>query len=276
MNTRLTILCENSVGPISGTLGEHGFSVLVEWDGGSLLWDTGQGLTLLHNAQRMNKNLHQVRQVALSHGHYDHAGGLLPLLRSCGPKQVFGHPGLFTPRYRVNDRGEPLAIGMPYPRDYLEGQGATFDLAEGFRAIAPHLFLTGTIPRVSGFETGDQGLFTDRCGCRRDQFPDDQSLVIDGDNGLLILLGCCHAGLINTLQHVATQTGRTDIHTVIGGTHLGFCSSQQLEQTIQRLGQWQIQRLAVSHCTGFSAAARLKQAFPANFQTAHVGYTLTH
>jgi len=130
MRYRISILCENSVGPISGTLGEHGFSVLVEYEQGSLLFDTGQGLTLLHNAQRMNKNLHQVRQVALSHGHYDHSGGLLPLLRNCGPKQVFAHPAVFSSRYRVNDRGEALSIGMPYPRDYLEGQGACFDLSD--------------------------------------------------------------------------------------------------------------------------------------------------
>ncbi len=274
MNGRITILCENSVGPISGTLGEHGFSALVEWDGGSLLWDTGQGFTLLHNAQRMHKNLHEVRQVALSHGHYDHAGGLLPLLRSCGPKQVFAHPAIFTPRYRVSDRGEPLAIGMPYPRDYLEGQGATFELAEGFREIAPQLFLTGVIPRTTGFETGDQGLFTDRCGCHRDTFPDDQSLVIVGDKGLVILLGCCHAGLVNTLDHVAACTGRRDIYAVIGGTHLGFSAPEQLDQTVRALAGWQLQKLAVSHCTGFNAAARLQREFPALFQTASVGYCL--
>jgi len=116
MRYRISILCENSVGPISGTLGEHGFSVLVEYEQGSLLFDTGQGLTLLHNAQRMNKNLHQVRQVALSHGHYDHSGGLLPLLRNCGPKQVFAHPAVFSSRYR-STTGEKRSLSVcPIPR----------------------------------------------------------------------------------------------------------------------------------------------------------------
>lgn len=275
MSLRITILCENAVGPVSGTLGEHGFSALVEWDSGLLLFDTGQGLTLLHNAQRMNKNLHAVRQVALSHGHYDHSGGLLPLLRSCGPKQIFGHPAIFSPRYRVNDRGEPLSIGMPYPRDYLEGQGARFELDDRFRELGPQIFLTGSVPRNAAFETGDQGLFTDPCGCHRDQFPDDQSLVISCDKGLVLLLGCCHAGLINTLEHVAAQMGRRDIYAVIGGTHLGFSTPQQLDQTIRMLADWRIARLAVSHCTGFSAAARLQQTFPTAFQSAHVGYCLS-
>lgn len=276
MRYRITILCENSVGPVSGTLGEHGFSALVEWESGSLLFDTGQGLTLLHNAQQMNKNLHRVSQVALSHGHYDHAGGLLPLLRSCGPKLVFAHPGVFQPRYRYKDTGESLSLGMPYPREYLEGQGARFDLAEQYREILPGISLTGQVPRVTPFETGDSGLYSDTCGCQHDLFPDDQSLVITTSKGLVVLLGCCHAGLINTLRHVVEKTGRNDIVAVLGGTHLGFCNPQQLGQTISELEKWQIGKLAVSHCTGFEAAARLRQAFPSSFHTAAVGYTLEY
>lgn len=275
MNTRITILCENSVGPVSGTLGEHGFSALVEQGEHALLWDTGQGFTLLHNAQRMNKNLHQVSHVALSHGHYDHSGGLLPLVRTCGPKRVFAHPAVFTPRYRHKDTGESLSLGMPYPRDYLEGQGASFDLASGYREILPGVAMSGEVPRNTSFETGDSGLFSDRCGCHHDQFEDDQSLVINSAKGLVILLGCCHAGLINTLQHVTAQTGCNEIYAVIGGTHLGFCSADQLEQTLQALKRWKIQKLAVSHCTGFAAASRLQQTFPNAFQNAQVGYSLS-
>lgn len=275
MSTRITILCENSVGPISGTLGEHGFSALIEHDGDTLLWDTGQGFTLLHNAQRMNKNLHQVGQVALSHGHYDHSGGLLPLLRTCGSKRVFAHPAVFAPRYRHKDTGESLSLGMPYPREYLEGHGARFDLSAEYREIQPGIALTGEVPRTTGFETGDSGLFTDLSASQRDRFDDDQSLVITTDKGLVVLLGCCHAGLINTLQHVTAQTGRNDIYAVIGGTHLGFCSADQLEQTIQALTAWQIKKLAVSHCTGFSAACQLQQAFPSAFQNAQVGYSIS-
>ena len=99
MKGRITILCENSVGPLSETLGEHGFSALIEPSGGEpLLFDTGQGLTLLHNARRMNKDLSLVKQVVISHGHYDHAGGLKPLLDECGAKQVYSHPSIFRSR----------------------------------------------------------------------------------------------------------------------------------------------------------------------------------
>ena len=126
MNFRITVLCENSVGPLSGTLGEHGFSALIEPAGGKpLLFDTGQGLTLLNNARRMNKDLANVEQVVISHGHYDHAGGLKPLLDECGPKRVYSHPAAFTPRFRVKDTGECYPIGMPSSREELETAGAS-------------------------------------------------------------------------------------------------------------------------------------------------------
>ncbi len=275
MTFRITILCENSVGPLSGTLGEHGFSTLIEpADGEPILFDTGQGATLLHNARRMNKDLAKVAKVAISHGHYDHTGGLLPLLQACGPKTVHGHPDIFLPRYRVKDTGECLAIGLPHDRATLEAAGAYFDLSAEFRELAPAVFLTGQVPRLTEFETGDRGLFHDCAGQDVDTTPDDQSLVLETDRGLVILLGCCHAGLVNTLEHVAGQTGRRDVYAVVGGTHLGFCGQKQLEQTIAVLRGADIKKLAASHCTGFAASARMSLELPKEFQVAQVGYTL--
>jgi 7,8-dihydropterin-6-yl-methyl-4-(beta-D-ribofuranosyl)aminobenzene 5'-phosphate synthase len=275
MRFRITILCENAVGPITGALGEHGFAALVEpADGPPLLFDTGQGLTLLHNARRMNKDLSRVGTVVISHGHYDHTGGLGPLLAECGPKKVYGHPGIFTPRFRVKDTGECFPIGMPADRSALESAGATFDLTTRFREISPGVLLTGEVPRVTDYETGDQGLYRDCTGQELDTTPDDQSLVLETDRGLVVLLGCCHAGLVNTLEHVAYLTGRRDLYAVIGGTHLGFCSQEQLDRTIEALGKTGFGRLAAAHCTGFGAAARLSRAFPREFQAAMVGYTL--
>lgn len=275
MNFRITILCENSVGPMTGTLGEHGFSALIETAGGeTILFDTGQGMTLLHNARRMNKDLSVVRQVVLSHGHYDHCGGLLPLLQEYGPKTVFGHPGIFTPRYRLKDTSECLSIGMPHDRPSLEAAGALFDLSTEFREIAPFVFLTGEVPRANAAERGDQGLYCDCAGRVPDMTPDDQSLVLETDLGLVVLLGCCHAGLVNTLTYVAGLTGRRDVYAVIGGTHLGFCGREQLEQSIAFIRKAGIGKLAVSHCTGFAAAARMARELPKQFQVAMVGYTL--
>ncbi|ADI83228.1 MBL fold metallo-hydrolase [Geobacter sulfurreducens] len=274
MTHRITILCDNTVGPVSGTLGEHGFAALVEWEGGSLLFDTGMGETLLRNAQRLGRNLAAVPRVVISHGHYDHGGGLWPLLRTCGSKTVLAHPGIFAPRYRVKDTGDPLSIGIPFDEAFLRGQGAQFDFNDRFREVGPGLYLTGEVPRTTAFETGDTGLFCDEAGCRPDPISDDQSLVIRTERGLVLLLGCCHAGVVNTARWALECTGETVVHTVIGGTHLGFCGREQLDETVKSLRELGVHKLVGSHCTGFAAAARLMHEFPGRFHPSAVGYTL--
>jgi 7,8-dihydropterin-6-yl-methyl-4-(beta-D-ribofuranosyl)aminobenzene 5'-phosphate synthase len=275
MKFRVTVLCENSAGPLSGTLGEHGFAALIEPSSEEpFLFDTGQGLTLLHNARRMNKDLSAVTRVVISHGHYDHAGGLLPLLKEFGPRTVYGHPGIFSQRYRVKDTGEFFPIGIPQTRDELEATGALFDLSTDFRELAPGVFLTGEVARTILFEVGDQGLFYDCAGQQPDRTPDDQSLLLETDRGLVVILGCCHAGLLNTVTHIASMTGRRDVYAVIGGTHLGFCSQEQMNRTVVAVKKMGVRKIAASHCTGFVASARLSRELPREFQVAQVGYTL--
>jgi 7,8-dihydropterin-6-yl-methyl-4-(beta-D-ribofuranosyl)aminobenzene 5'-phosphate synthase len=274
MSFRITILCENSVGPISGTLGEHGFAALVEWSGGSLLFDTGGGATLLHNAMRMNRDLRTVSAVALSHGHYDHTGGLREFLQLAGRKKIYAHPALFNARYRVKDTGEAISIGIPYGEEFLRGIGADFDYAEESREIAPRIFLTGEVPRKTSFETGDSGLFSDTGGSYSDPLPDDQTLVIRSEKGLVLLLGCCHAGLINTVDRARHHAGDERIRAIVGGTHLGFCSSDQLNATVNAIRGYGVDRIYAGHCTGFSAAARLQSEFPGRFHPAMVGTSI--
>ena len=271
---RITILCENTVGPVSGTLGEHGFAALVEGEGVSILFDTGMGETLLRNAVRMNKDLHRVDTVVLSHGHFDHTGGLLPLLRNCGAKDVYAHPAVFSRRYRVKDTGESYPVGIPCDEAFLRGMGARFDLDDRFREIVPEIFLTGEVPRRTPFEKGDRGMFRDPEGREADLLEDDQSLVIRSPKGLVLLLGCCHAGVVNTVEHAREKTGEDRVYALIGGTHLGFCSPEQTEETVKALRNFRIARICVGHCTGFAASARLLREFPGAFQLANVGYTL--
>jgi 7,8-dihydropterin-6-yl-methyl-4-(beta-D-ribofuranosyl)aminobenzene 5'-phosphate synthase len=222
----------------------------------------------------MNKDLSCLTGVVISHGHYDHAGGLLPLLLEYSPLPVYGHPAIFRGRNRVKDTGECHPIGIPHSREVLEAAGAEFNLSADFREIAPGMFLTGEVPRVTAFETGDQGLFCECTGQEIDTTPDDQSLVLDTEKGLIVLMGCCHAGLVNTLEHVAYAMGKKDVYAVIGGTHLGFCGQEQLEMTISTLKLRGIRKVAASHCTGFAASARLSREMPKEFQTALVGYSL--
>jgi len=275
MTVRLTVLCENSVGRPNGTIGEHGFSCLVETASGILLFDAGTGAGILHNARVLGRNLDSVQTVVLSHGHYDHTGGLVDVLSRTGPVDVIAHPGIFAERYWVGEH-EKRAIGIPFARSRLESLGARFHLRRQYGEVVPGVHFTGEIPRVTPFETGDPHLMAAGSdgGLVPDSFPDDASLVLETGRGLVLLVGCAHAGLVNILQMVREQTGCTHLYAVLGGTHLAPASDEQFAGTVRALRAFGVERVGVSHCTGLPRAAQLHAEFGGRFFFASVGSTL--
>ncbi len=222
MPTRLTVLCDNAVSPQMGLLGEHGFSCLIEAGNGHYLFDTGQGLAIAHNCQVLGKNLEGLQAIVLSHGHYDHTGGLPDVLHRTGPVRVVAHPDLFRERYRTV-AGHRRFIGLPYRQAHLESLGAEFFFTPEWTEIGAGLFATGEIPRRDGCIRADSGLvMIGEHGEEPDPLADDVSLVVSTKHGLVLLLGCAHAGLANILRYVLEKTGRDRIYAVLGGTHLGF------------------------------------------------------
>ena len=259
MTIRLTILCENSVGVPFGLLGEHGFACFLETPAGNYLFDSGQGQTLIPNARRLGTDLKTVRALLISHGHYDHTGALPQVFEECGGLDVYAHPGIFAERYWERD-GTRRFVGIPFRRDYLETLGARFKLDVELREIGTGVFLTGEIPRRNAWEKGDpnQLAVTERGEILRpDPVYDDLSLVVDTPKGLLLVLGCAHAGLINILEYVRERFTGKRIHAVVGGTHLGFATEEQFEETLSLIDRYEIDRVGVSHCTGLPRAARL-------------------
>lgn len=274
MTVRLTILCENTVGRVNRTIGEHGFSCFIETEAGNYLFDTGNGAGLLHNATVLGVDLASVRAIILSHGHFDHCGGLKDALTRIAGAEVVAHPVIFRPRY-WQGQYECRANGLPFQQAELEEAGAHFSFRREFCTLVPGLHYSGEIPRVTPFETGDPHLVIadDSGGFRHDPFDDDAFVAVESEQGLVLLLGCAHAGVVNSMRHAASSTGMP-IHAVVGGTHLSTVSEAQFAGTLAALREFGVAKLAVSHCTGLPRSAQLSSEFPGRFFFASVGSVL--
>lgn len=274
MSIDLTILCENSVEKVSpvGLLGEHGFACHLRTEQGDYLFDTGGVQTLIANSTKLNINLQKLAAIILSHGHRDHSGGLQQVLAKTGEIPVYGHPELFDLRHS-NNGPQRRPIGIPWPKASLEQQGAKFQLARQPQQMAKGLTLSGEIPRIHSIEKGDPNLeVTSATGqSHRDPVNDDNSLFIESPKGLIILLGCAHAGLLNIIDYACKITGHQKIHMLIGGTHLKYSQPQQLEATLKRLAEIDIDHIGVAHCTGFRPTQRLAACFGEKLFHASVG-----
>ena len=276
MKVKATVLCENSVGVPFGVVGEHGFACYVETENGNYLFDTGQGFGIVQNSIALKKDLSKIEAVMISHGHYDHTGGLPQVLRAKGPVDVYGHPTMFIDRYWT-DETTTRHIGMPYRREYLESMGASFRLNTEMVEVGPGVFLTGEIPRKSPFEKGDANMVAHMPDGRKiqpDPLPDDLSLILDSDKGLIVVLGCAHAGMINILDYAIEKTSKDRIYAVVGGTHLGFATDEQFEETAKAIDKYDIEKIGCSHCTGLPKAAMLHAKLGERFFFGCVGACL--
>ena len=277
MKIKITVLCENLVGKLVGS-GEHGFSAFIEMDKGNYLFDTGSGSSIVPNSLILNKDLKSIRKIFLSHGHYDHTGGLSEVLKLKGKVDVHAHPHVFSDRiavFKEEDREIKRFIGIRYKKRYLESLGANFVFNRDFIEVDKGLFLTGEVPRQTNFEKADPRLFSEIDGkTTQDLFLDDQSLILDTEKGLILILGCAHAGMINIINHVINKTGKQTFYAIVGGTHLDFLTPEQLEESIKSLKRMEIGKIGVSHCTGMRAAFRLHQEFGDRFSYGCVGSVL--
>lgn len=261
---KIWVLSDNTAGP-PVFLAEHGLSLLVEVEGKRYLLDTGQGEVAATNATRMGVDLRGVEAVVLSHGHYDHTAGLPRMLQSTGPCRVICHPAAYHAKYY--QLGEVKRyIGIPWRKDFLSASGATFVDSEGVSELAEGIWVTGKVPRRTDFEPGDPNLKCEVNGeLVVDEVVDDQAMVVDSGEGLVVILGCAHAGAVNTCLYAREIAGVERILAVVGGSHLAFLGKEQLRRTVEEMEAMGPARLAFSHCTGQAAARELAAAFGERF-----------
>jgi len=274
---QLSIVVENSASLSNNSVwGQHGLSIFLELGYGHenvrLLWDTGASSeVMLHNADAMNIDLFDLDLICLSHGHYDHTGGLMGILNCARPGlPVLVHPDAFCPKYKT--RPGLKYIGLPFTREQAQAAGAV--MLEGRKPveIASGVMTTGEIPRIVPFETVE-GFRTVRDGkCYPDAINDDQALAIGlPGKGLVVVSGCAHSGIINTIQHAKKVTGIDELYAVIGGFHLMGADEKRIEATAEELVVLDPKVVRPGHCTGSRAICMLQRALGQRCQPLSAG-----
>jgi 7,8-dihydropterin-6-yl-methyl-4-(beta-D-ribofuranosyl)aminobenzene 5'-phosphate synthase len=267
MALKITTLSENTVDAL-GLLGEWGLSILVETGETSILLDTGQSISVGHNAEALGIDLHNIDKIVLSHGHADHTGGLMNVLAQIGKNvEIIAHPDVFTAKYGGKQEENRKEIGIPFQLQELESLGAKFKLSKKPVKLTPDIMTTGEVPMVTDFEQIDPDRFfvKEDSNWHPDELNDDLALIINTKPGLIVVLGCGHRGVINTLYHAQKLTGRQEIRLVIGGCHLINSSAERVYLTIVALQELDVQKVGVSHCTGLEASAIMAQALGERF-----------
>ncbi len=244
-----------------GLVAEHGLALYIETAGIRILFDTGQRGALKSNARVLGIDLAAVDVLVLSHGHYDHTGGIARISGQAPHLEVYCHPGIVQPRYAIRE-GKPRSIGMPghalealdrLPPERLHWIQEPLMLTET-------IGLTGPVPRVTGYEDTGGPFYLDPEGACPDLIEDDLALWIQTDEGLVVCMGCAHAGLVNTLHHIRDLNEGARIRAVVGGFHLLNAGPPRLQQTVEELKRLEPDILVPCHCTGKSAVALLCDA----------------
>jgi 7,8-dihydropterin-6-yl-methyl-4-(beta-D-ribofuranosyl)aminobenzene 5'-phosphate synthase len=267
-------------------VGEHGLSLLVTVHQGrgrhTVLFDTGHtGIGVLHNATHLEVDLGQIETIVMSHRHMDHTGSLWPILERLGrPIPMVIHPEAFVPsRYLLLPDGKKLRFPDTLNRKDLEQTGVQIiesrkpvPVAEG------RILVTGEIERITKFEKGLPNAYTEQDGeFVKDPVSDDQSLVMHlKGKGLVVISGCAHSGIINTLVYSKKISGVDRLYAVLGGFHLSGPQFEPIiEATIDSMQKMNPRILVPMHCTGWKAVHRFEEAFPDRFVLNSVGSTIT-
>lgn len=260
--TKKIICITNDIAlPDRGLLSEHGLSFWIETEEGVMLFDTGQtGRVLMNNLKTLGLDPEKIDALALSHAHFDHTGGLEAILKEKQHLPVYAHPDIFQPRYSKR-KGEYESIGLTHTREDLSSR-ADLKLSADPLQIWPGLWTTGAITqRPEPIGSSNHHFLRVNDDWQPDDYSDDLSLVMEQGDGVILICGCCHAGLLNTLFHIRRLFDKP-IHTVIGGTHLWNADGRYLRHVIDVLDKdFPDMRYFLNHCTGEDTVKKFAEVF---------------
>lgn len=245
---KISVLADNHAGAF--TRAEHGLSYLIEHDHLKILLDTGQSFLFAENASKMKISLEDIDTIVLSHGHFDHGDGLGIL----NGKKLICHPGCFVSRFRKQDHSY---IGLKYSKKELEQRFSLVTAEKPYR-ISEKIWFLGFVPRITDFES-QKTTFIFKDGSP-DFVDDDSAIAMITDEGLFIVTGCGHAGIVNTIGHAVKVTGEKRIAGIMGGFHLKAADRQTIE-TIKYLKDNKVRYVMPSHCTELPALAAFYNEF---------------
>lgn len=267
----LAVLSDDAPG--EGFAEEHGFSLWLEGPGGPFLFDTGASGLFARNAAALGIDLSRAKAILLSHGHYDHTGGLHEALDACPGAKVFLHPLALKPRWRRLPRPPHKPIGMPEnSKKHLEA--SRVELTGSAVELAPGVLLSGVISRGQGGEPGGP-LFSDSDCLKPDGFEDEQFLLVKGSDGWALVSGCGHLGIPNLLHHASLLTRGEPVAALLGGFHLQGAAPPLLASALRALAKHGTRRLYPGHCTGAGAVRYLRKSFRGEVRPLRVGMTPT-
>lgn len=258
---KLHVLTENRT-KRRALLAEHGLSLFIEQEGGGILFDTGQSDVYCRNAAQMGIDFGGAACIVLSHGHFDHCGGLAYFSQSVPMPRVYVREEAFAKKYALEmQTGSYREIGIPWK---IEEQpriaDSLFPMKENME-IGPGRYLFGDIPCVTDFEGVFPSFYRDDgTGKKPDLMRDEQMLVVDSKKGLCIFLGCSHPGVVNCLRYAMELFPGKRIYSLAAGMHLDNVGQAQLQTTIRHLRDLDIEKVIPMHCTGIFAICEMKRA----------------
>ena len=258
-NIRITTLVENTASG-AGLLAEHGLSFWIEYGDRRILFDTGQSDILIRNAKVLGINLAESDAIILSHGHYDHTGGLAAVLDIAAKAKIYLHPAAVEPKFSKKTAGAE-SIGMSdSARKAIKNREVIWTKTP--TQIFPGVTVTGQVPRNSNFEDVGGAFFLDENCQKADKLVDDQTLFIETSKGLIIVFGCAHAGVVNILHYIADLTEKKQFYAALGGMHLLRASKDRIERTETVFRDYGLKKIGPAHCTGSDVTRRFWNVFP--------------